>query len=351
MNDLADGFARHLADWATTLGAPADSLALLDTVARRLATATSAGHVCVPLEAFVRTRTAREGDAPSLRDDEAWPDEAGAAGLSAFGGDDPAPVASFAEGDAWQEELEYGVMPSGEVEQDVEAAAVDVWPVASAPDASDMQSGVARVRERLLVSGVVIDAAQAVAGHSAHPLVVDAGDRLYLRRHFDQERALAAALVARARGADFSEGVAGAGGAVGVEGQAGARGAVVADGTAPPPALLDTLFPPRPGPAPDWQKCAVMLALQGLLTVISGGPGTGKTTTVAALLACLLEARRTLRIALAAPTGKAAARLRQAIDGSLQALQHSLGAHLDLAALTRRIGSARTLHALLGARP
>ena len=52
MNDLADGFARHLVDWATTLGAPADSLALLDTVARRLATATSAGHVCVPLAAF-----------------------------------------------------------------------------------------------------------------------------------------------------------------------------------------------------------------------------------------------------------------------------------------------------------
>ena len=85
MNDLADGFARHLADWATTLCAPADSLALLDTVARRLATATSAGHVCVPLAAFVRTYTAREEGAP-LPDDEAWPDEAGAAGMSAWGG-------------------------------------------------------------------------------------------------------------------------------------------------------------------------------------------------------------------------------------------------------------------------
>ena len=69
MNDLADGFARHLADWAASLGAPADSRALLDTVARRLAIATSAGHVCVPLEAFVGARSS-PGDVPPLPDEE-----------------------------------------------------------------------------------------------------------------------------------------------------------------------------------------------------------------------------------------------------------------------------------------
>ena len=70
MNDLADGFARHLVDWATTLGAPADSLALLDTVARRLATATSAGHVCVPLAAFAGAgASVPEGDFPQAFDE------------------------------------------------------------------------------------------------------------------------------------------------------------------------------------------------------------------------------------------------------------------------------------------
>src|SRR5690606_13464852 len=58
-----------------------------------------------------------------------------------------------------------------------------------------------------------------------------------------------------------------------------------------------------------------------------------------------------LRVALAAPTGKAAARLRQSIDASMLGLQANLAGHLDLAALTARIGPARTLHALLGAGP
>ena len=54
MNDLAEGFARHLVAWAQTLQAPADSLAVLDFAARRLALATSAGHVCVGLDALLR---------------------------------------------------------------------------------------------------------------------------------------------------------------------------------------------------------------------------------------------------------------------------------------------------------
>ncbi len=114
---------------------------------------------------------------------------------------------------------------------------------------------------------------------------------------------------------------------------------------------------PRPdaeGEMVDWQQVACALALRGRVSIITGGPGTGKTYTTARLLALLLATHpqpEQLRVALAAPTGKAAARLKQAIDDSLLGLQDRVGNDLPLATLTRRIGSARTLHALLGARP
>ena len=120
-------------------------------------------------------------------------------------------------------------------------------------------------------------------------------------------------------------------------------------------AWLDRLFD---GPARaqdcDWQKVACGLALRSGLSVITGGPGTGKTYTAARLLALLLATHpepASLRVALAAPTGKAAARLRSSIDQSLQEVQQRLGDALDLHALTQRIGQARTIHSLLGARP
>lgn len=102
----------------------------------------------------------------------------------------------------------------------------------------------------------------------------------------------------------------------------------------------------------DWQKIACAVALRANLTVITGGPGTGKTYTAARLLALLFamsDQPQRLRVALAAPTGKAAARLRQSIDSSLQDLSKLLGGDLDLEALTMRMGAARTLHSLLGA--
>ena len=86
----------------------------------------------------------------------------------------------------------------------------------------------------------------------------------------------------------------------------------------------------------------------------TGGPGTGKTYTAARLLALLFavdEQPERLRIALAAPTGKAAARLKQSIDTALAELRTRVGSTLDLDALTQRMGAARTLHSLLGARP
>ncbi|MTI64560.1 exodeoxyribonuclease V subunit alpha [Methylophaga sp.] len=64
----------------------------------------------------------------------------------------------------------------------------------------------------------------------------------------------------------------------------------------------------------DWQKVAVAIALSWHIAVISGGPGTGKTTIVLKILQCLSRQSENLRIGLAAPTGKAAARLQQSIS-------------------------------------
>ena len=66
----------------------------------------------------------------------------------------------------------------------------------------------------------------------------------------------------------------------------------------------------------DWQKVAVFIALTQQFSVISGGPGTGKTTIVLRLLTMLFAENNDLKIALAAPTGKAAARLQQSINNS-----------------------------------
>ena len=97
------------------------------------------------------------------------------------------------------------------------------------------------------------------------------------------------------------------------------------------------------------QRGAAQLALSRALTVLTGGPGTGKTTTVARLLALLaeqaeLDGKPRLRIALAAPTGKAAARLLEAVQLEVDAL--ALADRERLPAL-----AATTLHRLLGSRP
>ncbi|WP_369804698.1 exodeoxyribonuclease V subunit alpha [Limnohabitans sp. G3-2] len=121
---------------------------------------------------------------------------------------------------------------------------------------------------------------------------------------------------------------------------------------------LDRFFVPKADTPvdTDWQKVACAVALRARLSVITGGPGTGKTYTAARLLALLLalhEGDSPLRVALAAPTGKAAARLKQSIDNALTGLQEQVpeGSGLDLNTLIARMGPARTLHSLLGARP
>jgi len=170
------------------------------------------------------------------------------------------------------------------------------------------------------------------ARDDGQPLVL-AANRLYLRRYWRDENVVADAVRQRTR-----------------------AGEGASPDTAVARAWLDVLFDhaPREGGA-DWQKIACAIALRGKLAVITGGPGTGKTYTVARLLALLFamqgEAAGNLRVALAAPTGKAAARLKQSIDHALDQLSVKVGAQLPLRELAARMGGARTLHSLLGARP
>src|SRR3954447_15839962 len=92
----------------------------------------------------------------------------------------------------------------------------------------------------------------------------------------------------------------------------------------------------------DLQRAAAATAVRQRFAVVAGGPGTGKTTTVARIVALLAEqAEETPLVALAAPTGKAAARLEEAVHAEARAL--GLPALLEL--------SASTLHRLLGWRP
>ncbi len=115
--------------------------------------------------------------------------------------------------------------------------------------------------------------------------------------------------------------------------------------------LLERLFPADSGTAgeTDWQKKAAELVLDRRFVIISGGPGTGKTTTVVRILALLLDDARCRgealpQIMLAAPTGKAAMRLGEAVSGSIGQLAVS---EEITAAIPRR---AVTLHRLLGVR-
>ena len=161
----------------------------------------------------------------------------------------------------------------------------------------------------------------ATGEHAAnpYPLVLDEDNRLYLARYHDFESRLARDVKT-----------------------------LVAEGVPSPGAAAQTwlrrLYPATSTSGLlDRQALATAFALTSRLTVISGGPGTGKTTTVLRVLICLLAEQPQLRIALAAPTGKAAARLAESIAQGLAALPE-----LDPALRDAIPREASTLHRLLG---
>jgi len=147
------------------------------------------------------------------------------------------------------------------------------------------------------------------------PLVLDESNRLYLRRYWQYENSIFRFI--RERATPFLH-----------------------DLNFPRLSKdLKKLFQAHPPGETDWQQVAAIAAVTRSFSVISGGPGTGKTTTVARILALLIgqySDTRQLRILLGAPTGKAASRLQQAVvdAGLLPADSKTL--------------QATTLHRMLG---
>lgn len=177
------------------------------------------------------------------------------------------------------------------------------------------ECGGAAVGPALRASGVVGEPGGAL------PLILDRSGRLYLNRFRRYEEQVARFL----------------------------REGAVAAGDPVDRKMLDSglarLFGPEGGGGPDHQREAAAKAVLKRVSVVSGGPGTGKTTTVVKMLALLLEqaGEKPLDIALAAPTGKGAARLKESVAGSAASLD------IDPRVRDRIPREASTIHRLLGA--
>lgn len=208
----------------------------------------------------------------------------------------------------------------------------------SLPPEGDQQGGTMLLPSQLLAA---LDGAAWCQALARSMLVAEVGDssaealqkplvlaerRLYLRRYWTYERRIATALRQR-----------------------------LAQSEAPPedlPQRLNALFGPAdsaPQAIIDWQKLACALATRKGFSIITGGPGTGKTTTVVRLLALLqapaVQSGQPLRIRLAAPTGKAAARLTESISQQVQSLDVSDDVQQKIPS------EVTTVHRLLGSRP
>jgi exodeoxyribonuclease V alpha subunit len=146
----------------------------------------------------------------------------------------------------------------------------------------------------------VLDKSRAV-GHDGDylPLILDPEHKLYFHKYYTFENSLASYIKNLAESKTLPETI-----------------THVKD-------TFSLLFP-QPAGETDWQSVAAYSALSGGITVISGGPGTGKTSTVVKILALIVEYRLKtggdILISLAAPTGKAAARLREAVSSAIENL-------------------------------
>ncbi len=152
------------------------------------------------------------------------------------------------------------------------------------------------------------------------PLILDDAGRLYIQRYWEYEQQLAAAINSR----------------------------IQQEPSAPANADLDKTLASFFSPEASDQRKAAATALTRKFCVITGGPGTGKTRTAAcivALLHTLAEKDKPLRVALAAPTGKAAARMTESMHKALSELP--ISSEIDL----ESIREAQTLHRLLGIIP
>jgi exodeoxyribonuclease V alpha subunit len=155
------------------------------------------------------------------------------------------------------------------------------------------------------------------------PLILDDRSRLYLYRYWDYENILANKISERVASkierVDFP---------------------LLKDG-------LSKFFSPLENGQTDWQKLAAFVSVLKKFCVVSGGPGTGKSTLIARIIALILEQRRgsEMRIALSAPTGKAAARLQEAIQNGKEALP------VEETVKEAVPTEASTIHRLLGTIP
>lgn len=172
------------------------------------------------------------------------------------------------------------------------------------------------------------------AGDGSAPLVLDAAGRLYLRRYWEYEQQVARALSERARVAEsepLSPGL-----------ERIARGLFSANAPA--------------GREWDWQQLAALVALRRRLCVVTGGPGTGKTFSVANVLALLFarareRGERWPRVELLAPTGKAAQRLSESLQANKETIRRLAEQH-ELPLVSEVLAAipteAKTIHRCLG---
>jgi len=152
------------------------------------------------------------------------------------------------------------------------------------------------------------------------PLILDSRSRLYLWRYWNHEKILAQGLLDLSRRTPSLDVV------------------QVRD-------LLARYFPGDDSVKINWQKIAVVMGLKGGLSIITGGPGTGKTTVVTRILAMLSHLEPKARVALAAPTGKAAQRLEESLGRTLKDFDKPGSGQLVPAL------RASTIHRLLGVVP